>query len=140
MPEDAVKLYVRSSRGAMVPLGSLITLESQVAPRLYPRYNLFPSAGITAQLVPGVSSGTVMARITDVAKRTLPSGYTFEWSGLSFQEHRASGQTVLLMVAALVFGYLFLVAQYGLDNSDAGDVLDFRGDGRCIVRIRLLGV
>ena len=112
MPEDALKLYVRSSRGAMVPLGSLITLESQVAPRLYPRYNLFPSAGITAQLVPGVSSGTVMARITDVAKRTLPSGYTFEWSGLSFQEHRASGQTVLLMVAALVFGYLFLVAQY----------------------------
>ena len=112
MPEDALKLYVRSSRGAMVPLGSLVSLESQVGPRLYPRYNLFPSAGITAQLVPGASSGEVMARIADVAKRTLSKEYAFEWSGLSFQEQRASGQTVLLMIAALVFGYLFLVAQY----------------------------
>lgn len=112
MPEDALKLYVRSSRGAMVPLGSLVSLESQIAPRLYPRYNLFPSAGITAQLVPGASSGDVMARIDALAKRTLSKEYAFEWSGLSFQEQRASGQTVLLMIAALVFGYLFLVAQY----------------------------
>ncbi|HPO38257.1 MAG TPA: efflux RND transporter permease subunit, partial [Kiritimatiellia bacterium] len=112
MPEDALKLYVRSSRGAMVPLGSLVSLESLIAPRLYPRYNLFPSAGITAQLVPGASSGDVMARIDELAKRTLSKEYAFEWSGLSFQEQRASGQTVLLMIAALVFGYLFLVAQY----------------------------
>ena len=58
------------------------------------------------------TSGEVMARIADVAKRTLSKEYAFEWSGLSFQEQRASGQTVLLMIAALVFGYLFLVAQY----------------------------
>ncbi|MDD3544748.1 MAG: efflux RND transporter permease subunit [Kiritimatiellae bacterium] len=111
-PEDALKLYVRSTRGAMVPLGSLVALAKQVGPRLYPRYNQFPSAGITAQLVPGASSGTVMARIAEMAARTLPKSYAFEWSGLSFQEQRASGQTMLLVIAALVFGYLFLVAQY----------------------------
>lgn len=111
-PEDALKLYVRSSRGAMVPLGSLVSLEKQVGPRLYPRYNQFPSAGITAQLVPGASSGEVMAQIAEMASRTLPKTYAFEWSGLSFQEQRASGQTLILMLAALVFGYLFLVAQY----------------------------
>jgi NodT family efflux transporter outer membrane factor (OMF) lipoprotein len=90
----------------------LVSLSKQVGPRLYPRYNQFPSAGITAQLVPGASSGAVMARVAEVAKRTLPPTYAFEWSGLSFQEARASGQTVLLVIAALVFGYLFLVAQY----------------------------
>lgn len=111
-PEDALKLYVRSNRGAMVPLGSLVTMHKQLGPRLLPRYNLFPSAGISAQLVPGASSGTVMARVEEVARRTLPAGYAFEWSGLSFQESRASGQTIILMIAALIFGYLFLVAQY----------------------------
>ena len=53
-----------------------------------------------------------MASIAARAKQVLPAGYTFEWSGLSYQEQRASGQTVLLMLMALVFGYLFLVAQY----------------------------
>ncbi|MDR2849577.1 MAG: efflux RND transporter permease subunit, partial [Verrucomicrobiota bacterium] len=111
-PADALKLYVRSNRGAMVPLGSLITLDREIGPRLTSRYNLYPAAGITAQLVPGASSGDVMALVEQVAREKLPRNYAFEWSGLSFQEKRASGQTVLLMLAALVFGYLFLVAQY----------------------------
>jgi len=110
--EDVLKLYVKSQAGAMVPLGSLVTLSTQFGPRLYPRYNLFPSASIMAQLIPGASSGQVMARIAERAKQVLPKGYAFEWSGLSYQEQRASGQTVLLMLMALVFGYLFLVAQY----------------------------
>lgn len=111
-PEDALNLYIRSDRGAMVPLGALASVEHQLGPRLVPRYNLYPSAGITAQLVPGTASGDVMARIEKLAKATLPKSYTFEWSGLSFQEKRASGQTLLIMLAAIVFGYLFLVAQY----------------------------
>ena len=111
-PEDALNLYVKGKGGAMVPLGSLVTLSTRLGPRLYPRYNLFPSASVTAALLPGASSGDVMARISEQAKKVLPGGYTFEWSGLSYQEQRASGQTVLLMLMALVFGYLFLVAQY----------------------------
>ena len=110
--EDVLKLYVKSLSGAMVPLGSLVTLSTRLGPRLYPRYNLFPSATVMAQLAPGASSGQVMARIAEKAKQVLPKGYAFEWSGLSYQEQRASGQTVLLMLMALVFGYLFLVAQY----------------------------
>ncbi len=111
-PEDVLRLYVKGNGGAMVPVGSLATLSTQLGPRLYPRYNLFPSAGITAALLPGASSGQAMARISELAKQVLPSGYALEWSGLSFQEQRASGQMVLLLLMALVFGYLFLVAQY----------------------------
>lgn len=111
-PEDVLSLYVKGSGGAMVPMGSLATLSTRLGPRLYPRYNLFPSAGVTAALLPGASSGQVMERIGALAKRVLPPGYVIEWSGLSFQEQRASGQTVLLLMMALVFGYLFLVAQY----------------------------
>jgi len=110
--EDVLRLYVKGKGGSMVPVGSLATLATRLGPRLYPRYNLFPSAGVTAALLPGASSGQIMARITEMAKKVLPPGYVIEWSGLSFQEQRASGQTVLLMVMALVFGYLFLVAQY----------------------------
>ncbi len=111
-PEDALRLYVKSERGALVPIGSLVSLSKQLGTRLYTRYNLFPSAGIVAQLLPGASSGQAMSRIAEVAKEILPKSYALEWSGLSFQEQRASGQTVVLMIAALVFGYLFLVAQY----------------------------
>jgi hydrophobe/amphiphile efflux-1 (HAE1) family protein/NodT family efflux transporter outer membrane factor (OMF) lipoprotein len=110
--DDALRLYVKSGRGEMVPLGSLATVSTQLGPRLYPRYNMFPSATIMAQLVPGASSGQAMGRIQEMSRTVLPRGYGFEWSGLSFQEARASGQTVLLMLMALVFGYLFLVAQY----------------------------
>ncbi|MDD4102740.1 MAG: efflux RND transporter permease subunit, partial [Kiritimatiellae bacterium] len=111
-PEDALRLYVKSDRGALVPMGSLVSIAKQLGTRLYTRYNLFPSAGIVAQLLPGASSGQVMSRISELSKEVLPKDFALEWSGLSYQEQRASGQTVLLMIAALVFGYLFLVAQY----------------------------
>ena len=111
-PDEALKLYVRSNKGAMVQLGSLVSIKRQLGPRLVPRFNQYPAAGITVQLVPGASSGAVMARLEKLAKEELPNGYGYDWSGLSFQEKRASGQTVVLMLAAIVFGYLFLVAQY----------------------------
>ena len=111
-PDDVLKLYVKSTRGEMVPMGSLVKLSTELGPRLYPRYNLFPSAGITAALKPGASSGNAMTHVAAAAKRILPKGFAVEWSGLSYQEQRASGQTVMLMLMAVVFGYLFLVAQY----------------------------
>ena len=51
----------------------------------------------------------VMERLT---AKTLPNGYGFEWSGLSYQEKKSSGQGPILLALALLFGYLFLVAQY----------------------------
>ena len=109
---DILKLYAKSNDGQMVPLGSLVTVEKVLGPRMVPRYNLFPSAGINVMLMPGVSTGEMMKKIEQIAPEVLDDNYTFSWSGMSFQEKRASGQTGILMLMALIFGYLFLVAQY----------------------------
>ncbi len=109
---DIENLYVKSRAGAMVPLGSVLRITPTLAPRAVERYNKFSSASISAMLIPIFSSGDVMKKVDAMAKTSLPPGYKVEWSGLSYQEAKASGGSVLLIVMALVFGYLFLVAQY----------------------------
>jgi hydrophobe/amphiphile efflux-1 (HAE1) family protein len=111
-PDDVLRLHVRNAAGEMVPLGSVARWHIAPGPRLLPRYNLFTGAGVVAAVAPGVSSGQAMQRVEALAREVLPEGYGLEWSGLSYQERRAAGQTLPLVLAALVFGYLFLVAQY----------------------------
>ncbi len=110
--DDIEKLYVKSRAGEMVPLGSVLRIRPTLAPRAVERYNKFSAASISAMLIPIFSSGDVMKQVDEMAKTALPNGYRLEWSGLSYQEAKASGGSVLLIVMALVFGYLFLVAQY----------------------------
>jgi len=110
--EDIKKLYVKSQTGVMVPLGSVLNITPALAPRSVDRYNKFTSAAITAVALPFISSGDAMKLVTQVAEENLPDGYTFDWSSLSYQEAKASGSTTILLLMALVFAYLFLVAQY----------------------------
>lgn len=104
-------LYVQSNKGEMVPLGSLVTLKKVLAPRTVSRYNQYPSASITAVQRPTVSTGEAMNALAELSKQ-LPKGYSYEWSGMSFQEQSTQGQVGYLIVLAITFGYLFLVAQY----------------------------
>lgn len=106
------RMYVKSNSGAMVPLGSLVKISTTLAPRSIERYNKFSSAGITAVALPFISSGDAMAKVSQIAEQALPEGYTFDWSNLSYQEAKASGSTNVLLLMAVVFAYLFLVAQY----------------------------
>jgi HAE1 family hydrophobic/amphiphilic exporter-1 len=94
-----------------VPLRSIIDVKKILAPRTIPRYNLYPAAAITAFMIPGYSTGQGIARM-DALASTLPEGYKYEWSGMTYQEQETSGQIVALIGVALMFGYLFLVAQY----------------------------
>ncbi|HQH66760.1 MAG TPA: efflux RND transporter permease subunit [Candidatus Hydrogenedentes bacterium] len=110
--EDVRRLYVKSRRGEMVSMDSLVTLRTITAPRVTDRFNLFPSAAMTASTVPGVSSGAGIAALERVAAQTLPPGYGLAWSGMSYQEKETGSEGVVLIGLALVFGYLFLVAQY----------------------------
>ena len=96
----------------MVPLGSVLTVRPTLAPRAVERYNKFSSAAITAMLIPIFSSGEVMKKVDAMAETALPPGYKLAWSGLSYQEVKATGGSAVLIMMALVFGYLFLVAQY----------------------------
>jgi hydrophobe/amphiphile efflux-1 (HAE1) family protein len=110
--DDVLNLYVRSSTGALVPVRSFATVTNTLQPTLLTRYNQFTSAALNGAPAAGISSGTAMQALTEVAGKTLPNGYGFEWSSLSYQEAVASGQTWVVFALALIFGYLFLVAQY----------------------------
>ena len=105
-------IYVPSNKGAMVPLGALINTKTVLSPRQISRYNQYPAAGITIVLKDGESTGEVMKKIEANANNYLPKGYAYDWSGASYQEKQNSGQLGILIFLALVFAYLFLVAQY----------------------------
>ena len=111
-PDVMNKIHVKSRNGSMVPLGSMVTIEKILEPRTIERYNKFTSAGITAVPMPFISSGDAMAKVKQLAAQSLPAGYTFDWSDMSYQEAHVSNTTGLLMLMAIIFGYLFLVAQY----------------------------
>ena len=110
--DDIDRLYVRNSEGSMVPMTSLVTLSTMLGPQSVDRYNQLASITINGGAAPGYSSGEAMAALQAVAAKTLPEGYTHEWSGMSYQELKSSGQVVILFALALLFAYLFLVGQY----------------------------
>jgi hydrophobe/amphiphile efflux-1 (HAE1) family protein len=110
--DDISRLYVRSNDGKMVPMKSLITLSTVLAPQIVYRYNQFTSVQINGNAAPGFSSEEAMAAMERLASKTLPPGYAFEWSSMSYQEREAGGKILFLFALALLFGYLFLVGQY----------------------------
>ena len=111
-PEDIGKLYVRSSEGEMVPLRTLITVKSVLGPETIERYNMFRSATVNGNAAPGYSSGQAIAAMEATAKSDLPDGYTYEWTGMSYEEIKAGEAGAAVFVLSIVFAYLFLVAQY----------------------------
>lgn len=111
-PEDIKDLYVVSNSGKKVPMESLVSLSTQLGPRLINRYNQFSSLAIKGQSAPGYSSGQAMQAMEKLAREKLPEGYSFAWSSMSFQEQKAGGTVVYLFALAAVFSFLFLVALY----------------------------
>lgn len=109
--ESIKELHVQNQDGEMVPLGSVVALSKVLSPRVVTRYNQYPSATITAVQNPAVSTGEAMTAVEALAK-SMPQGFGFEWSGMSFQEKSSQGQIGYLIALAVLFGYLFLVAQY----------------------------
>jgi HAE1 family hydrophobic/amphiphilic exporter-1 len=111
-PNDIVRLFVRNKTGEMVPVATLAEVESKTGPQIVPRYNLFRSADISGGPAPGYSSGQAIAAMEQTARATLPAGFGFEWTSMSYQEIKAAGQAPIIFGLALLFVYLFLVAQY----------------------------
>ncbi len=109
--ESINNLQVQNKFGQMVPLGSVIKLRKVLSPRVVTRYNQYPSATVTAVQNNGVSTGAAMNALEKLARR-LPQGFTYAWSGISYQEKASGGKIGYLLALAIIFGYLFLVAQY----------------------------
>ena len=110
--KDIERLYARSSNGNMVPLSTLLTTEPVLGADITNRFNLYRSAILRAQPGEGTSSGDAMAELERVAAEVLPDGYQVEWTGQSYQERKAGNQIGIAFALAMVFIYLFLVAQY----------------------------
>jgi multidrug efflux pump len=108
---DIDNLYVQSSKGAMVPMSVLVNVTTVQGSNAVTRYNLYPSIEINGSQAPGVSTGQAMAAVQKVASQHLPKGYGTEWTSISYQQQAATeGGAAFLF--ALIFAYLFLVAQY----------------------------
>ena len=109
---DISRIHVRTADGEMVPLRTLVTVDTILGPELVTRYNLFRSVRINGAAAPGFSSGEAIDAVEAVAAASLPDGYGFEWTGQALEEIRSGGQAPFIFVLAFVFAYLFLVAQY----------------------------
>ena len=110
--EDIGQLHVRNANGDMIPLRALLEVKPILGPLSIVRYNQFQSAAITGSNGAGFSTGEAIAAMERIAGQALPNGYKIEWTGTSQQELEAGGFVVIIFGLALVFAYLFLVAQY----------------------------
>jgi len=110
--EDISRLYVRSLDGDMVPLGTLVDVEKILGPVLLNRYNMFRSATVTAVPAAGLSTGDAIRVLEEEAAGALPPGYGFEWTGTAQQQQSSQGLVQVILGMAVLFGYLFMVAQY----------------------------
>jgi HAE1 family hydrophobic/amphiphilic exporter-1 len=111
-PQDIAQFYVRSGSGAMVPLENLVTVTETASAQIISHYNLFRSAEINGIAAPGYSSGQAIQAMEELARKVLPAGFSYSWSGLSLEEIESGGQSLALFALGLLVVYLTLAAQY----------------------------
>ena len=110
--ENINLFFVRGNGNAMIPLTSLGTSSFTTGPGNIKRFNMFNSAVIRGEAAKGYSSGEAMEIVEKIAQEKLPENIGVEWSGLSFQEKKAGGQTGLVLTLVFLFVFLFLAALY----------------------------
>ena len=110
--EDIYQIYVKNRQGEMVPMRSLAEAQLVLGPQALTRYNNFRGAIVNGGPAPGISTGEALTAMEEISARTLPAGYSFEWSSTARQEKEAAGKTTIVLSLAVVFAYLFLVALY----------------------------
>ncbi|WP_415881941.1 efflux RND transporter permease subunit [Neptuniibacter sp. QD34_54] len=110
--DDLNSLNVKSNQGHLVPISALVEVKPVLGPQSLTRYNQSRSAAITATLAPSIATGDAIQLMEQLAKDTLPDGYVLEWTGSTQQEQEAGGFVIIIISLAILFAYLFLVAQY----------------------------
>ena len=110
--DDMNKYYVRNSRDSLLPLSTLISYKPSQAAPLITHFNIFRSAEVDGSIPPGYSSGQSLEDLKKLAAKYLPRGYTYDFSGLSYEEIKAGSMTVYIFIFCIVFVFLFLAALY----------------------------
>ncbi|MGN1024337.1 MAG: efflux RND transporter permease subunit, partial [Lachnospiraceae bacterium] len=117
-PEDRLdraaldRMFVRTSSGAMAPIGQFLTLTKTYGPEILSRFNLFSAITVNASVEQGYSTGDAIQAVAEVAEETLPSGYGYEYGGISREESSAGTSIVVIFVICLLFIYLILCSLY----------------------------
>ena len=109
--ESLNSIYVRTPAG-MAPVGEFCSLERVYGPLNINRFNLFTSINVTGTVANGYSTGEALKAIEEVGKQVLPAGYTYDFSGLTREEAKASNTTGIIFLLCFIFIYLILSAQY----------------------------
>jgi multidrug efflux pump len=105
-------LYARNGSGGMVPLGTLLDVQEINAPDKIMHYNIYPSAEINGNTLPGVSSGEAIKKMENLAAKTLSDQFGFEWTELTLQEKLAGNTALFIFPLCVLFVFLALAAQY----------------------------
>lgn len=105
-------IFVKNNQGEMVPVNTLVTLKEVRGPEIVNRYNLYNSITVNATPANGFSSGDAMAAVEEIASSSLPTNYSYEWTGMSLEEKESGLQTAIIFILSIVFVYFLLAAQY----------------------------
>ena len=112
MTEESLNsVYVRTPKG-MSPVKEFCSVDRVYGPTNITRFNLFTSITVTATVADGYSTGEAIKAVEEVAREQLPTGYTYDYQGLTRQEAQSSNSTALIFVLCFICIYLILSAQY----------------------------
>ena len=97
----------------MVLLGSAVNFSDIAGPDRVARYNLYPASEVQGDTMPGTSSATALSIMKGLAEETLPSGFSYEWTDLSYQQATGGNTGLYVFPICVLFVFLVLAAQYG---------------------------
>ncbi len=111
-PADIARIKIRNQTGEMVPLGALVKVTKTGGADRVQRYNLYYSADINGNTLPGISSGQMIEKIERLAEEHLPNGFAIEWTDLTYQQILAGNTLIYVFPLCVLFVFLVLSAQY----------------------------
>lgn len=109
---DIKRIRVRNNKGGFVPLGSVMVDKQSAGPSRIPHFNLYPAAALIGDINTGVSSGSALKRMEELAEETLPEGISYEWTELAYEEKQTGNTAIIAFALAVLFVFLLLAAQF----------------------------
>lgn len=110
--ESLKNMYVRTGSGEMAPIEQFVTLTKVYGAETLTRFNMNTSIPVNGMPADGYSSGEAIKAIEEVADQTLPTGYGYEFGGITREESGSSSNTVIIFAICIIFIYLILCALY----------------------------
>ncbi len=111
-PDDIRSLKTRNAQGNMVPLGTLVDVRDDVGPDKVVRYNLYSAAEMNGNPRPGISTGQAIAAMEQLADKSLPASFAYEWTELTLQQKLAGNTAIFVFPLCVLLVFLTLAAQY----------------------------